>query len=305
MAPILVTGATGNVGSAVLRSLTAQRGRNSSRPAVSAGPPKSTPDNVVAFDFADPGTWSAAFEGVESMFLMRPPAIGNVRRDLLPAVAAARKAGVRHVVFLSLQGAAKNKVVPHAAVEKWLRSSGLVWTFVRAAFFAQNLSTTHADDIRYRDEIVVPAGNGATAFVDAEDVGAVAATALLDPTAHGRKAWTVTGPRALTYHQVADILSAELGRSDPVHPSQPAAIHPPRPRQPRDAVGDGGGHLGDLHHRTHGASGWADRRRQGRARTRPDRLRRIRPSATPGLDSPSGRPGPGLSRALRLCPPRR
>ena len=150
---------------------------------------------------------------------MRPPAIGNVRRDLLPAVAAARKAGVRHVVFLSLQGAAKNKVVPHAAVEKWLRSSGLVWTFVRASFFAQNLSTTHADDIRDRDEIVVPAGNGGTAFVDAEDVGAVAATALLDPTTHGRKAWTVTA-RALTYHQVADILSDELGR--PIRYTRPS-----------------------------------------------------------------------------------
>ena len=164
------------------------------------------------------------------MFLMRPPAIGNVRRDLLPAVAAARDAGVRHVVFLSLQGAEKNKVVPHAAVEKWLRSSGLTWTFVRASFFHQNLSTTHAADIRDRDEIIVPAGNGATAFVDAEDVGAVAATALLDPTAHAMKAWTVTGPRALTYDQVADILSTELGR--PIRYSRPGL-----PRYVRHAHG--------------------------------------------------------------------
>jgi uncharacterized protein YbjT (DUF2867 family) len=211
VAPILVTGATGNVGSAVLRTLAANGVE--ARVAGRAGQAGAhLPDDGVAFDFADPSTWSAAFEGVDSMFLMRPPAIGNVRRDLLPAVAAAREAGVRHVVFLSLQGAEKNKIVPHAAVEKWLRSSGLVWTFVRASFFAQNLSTIHAADIRDRNEIVVPAGNGPTAFVDAEDVGAVAATALLDPTAHGRKAWTVTGPRALTYHQVAEILSTELGR---------------------------------------------------------------------------------------------
>lgn len=86
------------------------------------------------------------------------------------------------------------------------------WTFVRASFFHQNLSTTHAADIRDLDAIMVPAGRGATAFVDAEDVGAVAAAALLDPVGHADRAWTVTGPRALTYDEVARILTAELGR---------------------------------------------------------------------------------------------
>ena len=112
--------------------------------------------------------------------------------------------------------------MPHAAVERWLRSSGLTWTFVRASFFHQNLSATHAADIRDRDEIVVPAGNGATAFVDAEDVGAVAATALLDPAAHAMKAWTVTGPRALTYDQIADILTTELSR--PIRYTRPGLL---------------------------------------------------------------------------------
>ena len=71
MAPILVTGASGNVGSAVLRTLTANGAvaRVAGRLGRTA---EGRPDNVVAFDFTDPGTWSAAFEGVESMFLMRP-----------------------------------------------------------------------------------------------------------------------------------------------------------------------------------------------------------------------------------------
>ncbi|BDZ43360.1 NAD(P)-dependent oxidoreductase [Paraoerskovia sediminicola] len=208
MAKILVTGASGNVGAAVVRALTEAgvEHRTADRHV-----PAGTTD-AVAFHFTDPSTWSAAFEGVESLFLVRPPAIGNVRRDLLPAVAAARDAGVRHVVFLSLQGAEKNKVVPHAKVESWLRSSGMTWTFVRASFFHQNLSTTHVSDIRDRDEILMPAGHGATAFVDAEDVGAVAAAALTDPSAHADRAWTVTGPRALTYDQIAAILTDELGR---------------------------------------------------------------------------------------------
>ena len=156
---ILVTGASGNVGAVVARELHAAHAEvrlGMRSPALGVA-------HDVAFDFTDPATWSAAFEGVRSMFLVRPPAIGNVRRDLLPAVAAARDAGVQHVVFLSLQGAEKNKVVPHARVEAWLRGSGMAWTFVRASFFHQNLSTTHVSDVRDRDEILVPAGRGATA----------------------------------------------------------------------------------------------------------------------------------------------
>lgn len=209
MSAILVTGANGNVGGAVVRALAAAgiEHRRADRHVVTGAV------DTVVFDFTDSSTWAAAFDGVESLFLVRPPAIGNVQRDLLPAVAAARDAGVRHVVFLSLQGAERNKVVPHAKVEAWLRSSGMAWTFVRASFFHQNLSTTHAADIRDRDEILVPAGGGATAFVDAEDVGAVAAIALADPAAHAGRAWTVTGPRALTYDEIAAILTAELART--------------------------------------------------------------------------------------------
>lgn len=224
-APILVTGASGNVGSAVARSLTGGGAtvRLAERRGVGAAESAAGESfERVGFDFTDPGTWSTTFDGVESMFLVRPPAIANVTRDLLPAVAAARAAGVRHVVFLSLQGAQKNKVVPHATVEKWLRTSGMAWTFVRASFFHQNLTTTHVSDICDRDEIVVPAGRGATAFVDAEDVGAVAAIALLNPEDHRNVAWTVTGPAALTYDEIAAILTLELGR--PIRYTHPGLV---------------------------------------------------------------------------------
>src|SRR5918998_4556063 len=211
MGKILVTGSSGNVGSVVARLLSAS-GADVRRADRRAPAVQDAPGDRVPLDFTDPSTWSAAFRGIDSMFLVRPPAIGNVRRDLLPAMVAARDAGVRHVAFLSLQGAERNKVVPHAAIESWLRGSGMDWTFVRASFFHQNLTTTHVSDVRDRDEIFVPAGDGATAFVDAHDVGAVAAAALLDRTGHAGRAWTVTGPRALTYAEVAQILTNELGR---------------------------------------------------------------------------------------------
>jgi uncharacterized protein YbjT (DUF2867 family) len=156
------------------------------------------------------------------MFLMRPPQIGNVRRDMAPFLEAARAAGVRHVVLLSLQGADRIPVTPHAQLEKWLRASDLAWTFVRPSFFIQNLTTTHAVDIRDRGQIIVPAGNGRTAFVDAQDVAAVAAAALLDPAAHAGRAWTPTGPQALTYDEVADVLTDVLHR--PIRYTRPGLL---------------------------------------------------------------------------------
>lgn len=214
----LVTGARGNVGEVVARELL--NSGEDVRLAVRAPTPGVA--NEVMFDFTDPATWAGAFDGIESMFLVRPPAIGNVKRDLLPAIAAARDAGVKHVVFLSLQGADRNKVVPHATVEAWLRKSGLDWTFVRASFFHQNMSTTHVEEVRDHDQILVPAGRGATAFVDAYDVGAVAAAALQGPALHRGRAWTITGPQALTYEQIASILTDELGRT--IRYEQPGAL---------------------------------------------------------------------------------
>ena len=218
---VLVTGASGNVGRPLVEELAARgadvRGADRSfRGESGAGVER------VAFDFTDPGTWADAFRGIETMFLVRPPALGNVRRDVLPAVAAAREAGVRQVVFLSLQGAERLRVVPHATIEAWLRASGLGWTFVRPSFFTQNLTTTHAADIRERHRIIVPAGSGRTAFVDTRDVAAVAAVALLNPAAHRGRAYTVTGPEALSYAEVAAILTTILER--PISYTDPSLL---------------------------------------------------------------------------------
>lgn len=212
--PTLVTGATGNIGTQVVRQLL-QAGRAVRAADISVDRVRDAfGDTVepVALDFTDPATWHHAYDGIEVMFLMRPPQLSNIERDMAPSLQAAKGAGVEHMVLLSLQGAETNTVVPHAKIEAWLRASGLRWTFVRPSFFMENLSTTHAVDIRDRDEIVVPAGGGATSFVAASDVAAVASAALLDPASHVDTAWTPTGSHAMTYAEVADVLSDVLGR---------------------------------------------------------------------------------------------
>jgi uncharacterized protein YbjT (DUF2867 family) len=222
-APILITGATGTIGRQVLSGLLTAGVPVRAAALDPAGLAQDLPNvPAVRFDFTDAATWPGAFDGVEVMFLMRPPHLANIARDMAPALAAARDAGVAHTVLLSLQGAERNRVVPHAKIEAWLRASGRDWTFVRPSFFMENLSGVHAPDIRDRDEITVPAGRGATSFVAAADVAAVAVAALRDPAGHCNWAWTPTGPEALTYAQVAEILSAELGR--PIRYTRPGAL---------------------------------------------------------------------------------
>ena len=220
-APILVTGATGNVGAPLVRELlglgapvrVAARDPDAAAAALGGGV------DAVRFDITDPATFGA-FDGVERMFLLRPPAVSDVKRDVVPALEAARDHGVRHVTFLSIQGAEANRLVPHHAIERAVRALGFEWTFVRAAYFMQNLSTTHAADVRERDEVFVPAGRRSrTAHVDALDVAAVIARSLTEP-GHAGRAYEPTGPEALTYDECAGHITAAVGR--PVRYADPA-----------------------------------------------------------------------------------
>lgn len=211
MKSVLVTGATGTVGSDVIERLV-----NRVVP-VKAGirsPGSGTaPAGAVSveFDFANPETFGSALTGVDRVFLMRPPQMSDATA-MHPFVEAMREAGVEHVVFMSVQGAGTNPFVPHHGIETQLKKSGLGWTFLRPSFFMQNLSTTHCADIRDRDEIYVPAGRGRTNFIDAADV-AEAAAVCLTTTGHESKAYEITGIEALTYEQIARILTAACGRT--------------------------------------------------------------------------------------------
>jgi uncharacterized protein YbjT (DUF2867 family) len=216
---VLVTGASGNVGAPLVEHLVAGGARVLVASREGTRAPVGT--RAVRFDFEDPSTHAPALAGVEKVFLLRPPAISDVKRHLLPVVRAAKDAGVRHVVFLSLLGVEKNRRMPHAHVERFLLEAGVPHTFLRPSFFMQNLSTTHRDDIREHGELFVPAGRGRTGFIDARDIAAVAARTLLEDGHEGR-AYDLTGSEALTYAEVAALFTEVLGR--PIRYPEPGAL---------------------------------------------------------------------------------
>lgn len=211
---ILITGAPGNVGTEVVHEL--QRLGVPCR--VGAYHVKTASEmlgedlEITHFDFLESETYSATFAGIERMFLVRPPALSNVQRDIAPAIQAAVKAGVKQIVFLSIQGVENNRVVPHYKIEQLLLGSGVDYTFLRASFFMQNLSTTHRNEIRDHNEIALPVGHARTSFIDARDIAAVAARVLTE-AGHTNRKYTLTGAEALDYDQVASKLSATLQRT--------------------------------------------------------------------------------------------
>jgi uncharacterized protein YbjT (DUF2867 family) len=212
-APILVIGALGNVGTHVVNSLQAAGHRVRVADPDLSGLRKRFGDSVecARFDFLDPATFAPAYENVEKMFLMRPPQISNVKRDMFPAIDAAKQAGVKYVVFLSVIGIEKMTFIPHYKVETYLKELEFQTTFLRCSFFMQNLSTTHRREIKERREIFVPVGNAKTSFIDARDIGAVTAH-LLTREGHEGMNYNLTGAEALDYWQAAKILSETLGR---------------------------------------------------------------------------------------------
>ncbi len=209
----LVTGATGNVGKEVVRALSsAGASVRAALRTVSSAPVLLPSCEAVHLDFSDPATFAPALKGINGLFLMRPNPVISVKKTLNRLLDVAVDLGVTHCVFLSVAGADKNSLVPHHAVERHLMRGPMRWTMLRAGFFAQNLTGPYSADIQ-AGLILLPAGHGKVAYVDARDLGDAAALALRDPARHGSHAYHLTGPDSLSFDEVATMLSEELGRA--------------------------------------------------------------------------------------------
>ena len=165
----------------------------------------------ILFDFEDAKTYETALHGVKKVFLVRPPQITDVKGIFIPFIQECKRAGVKQIVFLSLLGAEKNPFPPHHRIEKAIIASGIPYTFIRPSFFMQNISTTHASDIKQRDDLFIPSGKAKISFIDTRDIGEIIGRTLAEK-GHENKAYSITGCEAITYFQVSESMTRILGR---------------------------------------------------------------------------------------------
>ncbi|MGM0414198.1 MAG: SDR family oxidoreductase [Bacillota bacterium] len=211
---ILITGASGTVGQYVVKELI-KKDEN----IITAG---TDPEKLfrmfgdqieaVKFDFKAKSTFLPALKDVNRVFLMRPPHLGKPD-DLYPFIDAMAANDIKLVAFLSLMGVEKNPFPPHHKIEKYIEESGIPFAHIRPGFFMQNLSGIHSVEIRENNEILVPAGKSKTSFIDAADIGLAISTVLINSEKYKNTTHTITGPEALDYYQIADILSEVTGRN--------------------------------------------------------------------------------------------
>lgn len=212
---VLVTGATGHVG-AELVALLAASGHAvramTRRPDRYVGPPGV---RVVAGDADDPDRLPAAFDGVDRAFLMSAQAPGAMPHPThVPRLAdAARRAGVRHLVLLSVYSGGQGSDVLAdwwREVEGAVTSSGPAWTLLRPGRFMSN-ALQWAPQIHRGDEITIPFARRSAASVDPADIAAVAAVALTSDD-HEGAVYRLTGPEVMAPVEELAVLADQLHR---------------------------------------------------------------------------------------------
>lgn len=211
---ILVTGATGIVGSELVGLLV--------REGVEVKAGTRSPDRaqglfddsveVVELDYRQPATFDAAVEWADRVFLQPPPFDPDAYETLAPLLDWAVQAGAEHVVTLSAMGMEVRGDLPIRRLEKHLASLGVDYTFLRPNLLMQNFRRDFLGErIRRTGRFVMPVGDAPVSMVDGRDVAAVAAAALMGRD-HMGKAYTLTGPAALTHAEMAEALSRAAER---------------------------------------------------------------------------------------------
>ena len=212
---ILVTGATGNAGAQVVRALVedGQEVRAFVRDADKAYSLFGDAVELAVGDFADAKSVRAALAGVEALFLSCADDPRRVDWET-GAIDSAAATGVRRVVKLSSIGAEPGAPVAfwdwHGRVERHLRRSRVSSMVLRSSAYMTNV-LAGAEQVALEGRLYAPAGDARIAMIDPRDVGAAAA-AVLTTAGHRGRTYVLTGPRAITYAQIAADLSAATGR---------------------------------------------------------------------------------------------
>lgn len=208
---ILVTGASGTIGSSIIAEL---QKMGADLEVMRSKPDESSAVATRVADFSDQAALTRAFTGIETLFLLFPLVPG--KRELARnAAAAATAAGVKYVVRSSGAGAdaGSSFALPRlqGEIDDILRATGIPTTFLRPAGFMQNYVNYQSEAIK-AGTIYMADGGQSQSLIDTRDIAAVAAHVLVAPQAHVGQAYTLTGPESFTGAQAASWISQAIGR---------------------------------------------------------------------------------------------
>ena len=213
---ILVTGATGTVGSEIVKQLTSSghRVRAAIHTPTKAHKFKDSMVDQVTLDYTRPETFADAFKDIDKLFLLTPisPNMGSNSSNL---VNTAKQNEIKHIVKLSVMGAdAEPGIIIgrlHRQEEKIIEGSGIPYNFLRPGAFMQNFVNYFGETIKNQNAFYFPAGEGKVSFVDVRDIASVAVVFLTrNDTKYENKAYGITGQEVLSYCQAAEVLSRSL-----------------------------------------------------------------------------------------------
>jgi uncharacterized protein YbjT (DUF2867 family) len=221
MSKLLITGATGNIGIELIHFLY----EIDSNHQIIAGVRdiekaktrfKRYPKlEYVHFDFEDFETFDKALSGIDSIFLLRPPHISEIDKYFVPLLSKIKSKKINQLVFLSVQGAEKSKVIPHNKIERLIKAYELDYIFLRPSYFMQNLTTTLKADIKTKREIILPAGKAKFNWVDSVNIGEAAAILLNKFDKYKNQAFEMTGTENKSFGEVSALINKAI--ENPIH----------------------------------------------------------------------------------------
>jgi len=216
MSNILITGATGNIGFEVIRFLTKIDSSNRIIAGVrniekARNVFKDFSDlDYTHFDFEDFDTFDNALNGIDKIFLLRPPNISAIDKYFKPLISKIKEKNITRIVFLSVQGAEKSKVIPHNKIERLINENGLDFIFLRPGYFMQNLTTTLINDIRIKRQIILPAGKAKFNWIDIENIGEAGAILLNKFADYKNQAIEITGLENENFEKVTELINHSI-----------------------------------------------------------------------------------------------
>lgn len=219
MKRVLITGATGNIGTELINSLyeinsdveviAAVRNLENEKTKF----PEFPNLKFRELDFENSKTFSSAFENIDILFLLRPPQISDVEKYFDPFLGSAKKSGIENIVFLSVQGAEKSSVIPHNKIEKLIIKMAFNYIFVRPSYFMQNLTTNLIDEIVNAKSITLPSGNAKFNWIDAKNIGEATARLIIDFSEYKNQSYEITGLENKNFSEVIDLMNEILGEN--------------------------------------------------------------------------------------------